>query len=79
MPNSCARGSATAAMPENMIATAIRPGSRTVEKPPPAIAAVGFIAAPPDMCGMMYVKTKRKSSGFITTRMAKGRSSRRRT
>ena len=32
MPNSCARGRATAAMPENMMATAMRPGSRTVEK-----------------------------------------------
>jgi len=29
MPNSCASGSATAAMPENMIATAISPGSST--------------------------------------------------
>jgi len=51
-PNSCASGSATAAMPENMMATAIRPGRSTVEKLPPAIAAVGFSAAPPLMCGI---------------------------
>ena len=51
MPNSCARGSATAAMPENMMATAMRPGSRTVEKALPAIAPVGFMAAPAVMWG----------------------------
>ena len=32
MPNSCASGRATAAMPENMMATAMSPGRRTVEK-----------------------------------------------
>jgi hypothetical protein len=52
MPNSCASGSATAAMPENMMATAIRPGRRTVPKLPPAMPGGGVQAAPPDMCGM---------------------------
>src|ERR1700721_712750 len=65
MPNSCAGGGATAAMPENIMGTAMRPGRRTVEKALPAIAAVGFIAAPAFMCGMTYVKTKRKSKGFM--------------
>src|ERR1700733_7245509 len=32
MPNSCESGSATAAMPLNMMATAIKPGSRQVGK-----------------------------------------------
>src|SRR5882757_390752 len=79
MPNSCASGRATAAIPLNIIATAIRPGSRTVLKFMPAIAAVGFIAAPPLMCGMIKVKTNRNSSGFMQTRITKGRSSRRKT
>ncbi len=55
MPNSCARGRATAAMPENMMATAMRPGRRTVPKPPPPaepMPAVGLRLAPPIMWGM---------------------------
>ena len=38
MPNSCESGSATAAMPLNMMATAIKPGSRMVAKPLPLAA-----------------------------------------
>ena len=38
MPNSCESGSATAAMPLNMMATAIKPGSRMVPKFPPLAA-----------------------------------------
>ena len=41
IPNSCDRGSATAAIPLNMIATAIKPGSRMVAKLPPP-AAMGL-------------------------------------
>ena len=78
MPNSCASGRATAAMPVNMMATAMRPGSRTVLKFMPAMEAVGFMARAAHV-GMMKVKTKRKSSGFMQTRMTKGKSSRRRT
>ena len=80
-PNSCASGSATAAMPANMMPTAINPGNSTVEKVAPFITprAIGFIAAPPAMCGITKVKTKRNSSGFMPTRMANGSSSRRNT
>ena len=81
MPNSLESGSATAAIPENMMATAINPGSRMVPKstpepdgPPPM--AMGLPVA---MRGRMKVKTKRKSSGCIPTRSRKGRNSRVRT
>ena len=47
-----ASGNATAAIPLNMIETAISPGKSTVLKALPAIAPVGFMAAPAFMCGM---------------------------
>ena len=72
-------GSATAAMPENMIATAIKPGSSTVAKLTPAMGCVGFMAGPPVMCGITYVNTKRNSSGFMHTRTTNGNTSRRST
>src|ERR1035437_3538076 len=78
MPNSLESGSATAAIPENMMATAMRPGRRMVPKstpdpdgPPPT--AMGL---PPPMRGRIKVKTKRNSSGCIPTRRMKGRNSR---
>ena len=76
MPNSLESGSATAAMPENMMATAINPGRRIVPKSAPPPTAIGL---PPPMCGRMKVKTNRKSSGCIPTRRRKGRNSRVRT
>uniref|UniRef100_E6QLA4 Uncharacterized protein n=1 Tax=mine drainage metagenome TaxID=410659 RepID=E6QLA4_9ZZZZ len=73
MPNSVESGRATAAMPLNMMATAMRPGRRTVPKPGPAAEAMGL---PPAMRGMMKVKTKRKSRGCMPTRSRNGPSSR---
>ena len=81
MPKSCAKGNATAAMPENMIATAIKPGSRIVPKPPlpAAIFAIGFRFEPLVICGITNVNTNRNSSGFMHTRIANGNNSRRST
>src|SRR5579859_1674118 len=77
MPNSLESGSATAAIPLNMIATAINPGSRIVPKLPPDPAAPPImIGLPPAIRGMMKVKTKRNSSGCIPTRSTNGSSSR---
>ena len=73
MPNSDESGSATAAMPENMMATAISPGRMMVPKLGPPPDASGF---PPAMCGRMNVKTKRNSSGCMPTRSRKGMNSR---
>src|ERR1035437_7700736 len=73
MPNSLESGSATAAIPENMMATAIKPGSRMVPKSAPPPTAMGL---PLPMRGRMKVKTKRNSSGCIPTRRMKGRNSR---
>src|SRR5271166_3220343 len=73
MPNSLDSGSATPAMPENMMATAINPGKRMVPKfaePPPTIGM------PLLMRGRMKVKTKRNRSGCIPTRSIKGNNSR---
>jgi len=75
IPNSAESGSATAAMPENMMATAIRPGRITVPKSVPP-AAMGL---PPPMRGRMNVNTNRNSSGCIPTRSRKGMISRRST
>ena len=69
MPNSDDSGSATAAMPENMMATAIRPGRRTCQSPRRRPTAMGL---PPPMRGRMKVKTNRNSSGCIPTRSRKG-------
>src|ERR1035437_1323319 len=73
MPNSLESGSATPAIPENMMATAIKPGSRMVPKSAPPPTAMGL---PLPMRGRMKVKTKRNSSGCIPTRRMKGRNSR---
>src|ERR1017187_504812 len=73
MPNSDDNGSATAAMPENMMATAMSPGRIIVPKSGPDPAARGLL---PAMRGRMNVKTKRKSSGCIPTLSTKGASSR---
>src|ERR1039457_4822463 len=74
MSNSVESGRATEAMPVNMMATAMRPGSRMVPKLAPAAAVMG-LALPP-MRGRMKVKTNRNSSGCMPTRSRKGTISR---
>ena len=68
MPNSDESGSATAAIPENMMATAINPGRRMVPKSAPPPTAIGL---PLPMRGRMKVKTKRNNNGCIPTRSTK--------
>src|ERR1039457_2045496 len=74
IPNSDDSGSATAAMPENIMATAISPGRMMVPKS--TLAPPAAIGLPPPMRGRSKVNTNRNSSGCIPTRRRNGAISR---